>query len=481
MIKTLKEINYPNELISLLLKSKMGATVGNIIAPLFIFFTLKDFVPLHILYLLTFAQFLIFALRMTIAYKIEQTIHIVSKKITTKRVKLYLLMIFFNAFLLGISATLAISYARAQDVYMIIAIIFALITGSMSTLSPLYHAVFIYVTVILSIFIMGLFFLSTHQVYYMIAIMMGVYLAVAISSSFRIFQAMANNLKQKKEIELLNSSLEETIKQRTLTLAEKSKALESLNRSLDKRVQEESEKLRKNEQLLIQQSRQAAMGEMIGNIAHQWRQPLNALGLVLQNIHLSYHLGDLNDTFIEQSTRKGNQLIQSMSQTIDDFRDFFKPNKQKEDFAIEDVIHQALELISSAYSNNFIEIETHLTPQLTMHGYPREFSQVILNIMSNAKDALIEGDIKNKKVILTSYEKNRHIMIEISDNAGGIPQEIIGKIFEPYFSTKEEGKGTGIGLYMSKTIIEENMAGKLSVCNTDKGATFVISLPKESL
>ncbi len=478
MIQTLKRVDYPNELIAMLLKSKSGAIVANIVAPIFIFYTLKDFVSLNILYPLTLAQFFIFIIRMLISYKIEHTITSADKKTTTKRLKYYLLMIFSNALLLGISGLLTIIYGHDQQVYMIIALIFALITGSISTLSPVYHAVFIYLSVILSIFIVGFIFLGNNTLYYFIALILAVYIAVSLSSSFRIYKAIADNLKQKKEISTLNISLEKIIMQRTQELVEKTKELESLNQSLDNRVKEESKKLRKNEQLLIQQSRQAAMGEMIGNIAHQWRQPLNALGLILQNIHFTYHLDDLTDDFMEQSTEKGNLLVQSMSKTIDDFRDFFKPNKQKEHFKISKIINQSVELVSAAYENNFIKIETNLNKESTLYGYPREFSQVILNILSNAKDALIANKIKDKKVIISSFEDDNTITITIADNAGGIPQEVIQKIFEPYFTTKEEGKGTGIGLYMSKTIIEDNMSGKLSVKSDKTGAIFTIIFPK---
>jgi signal transduction histidine kinase len=259
-------------------------------------------------------------------------------------------------------------------------------------------------------------------------------------------------------------------------LAQKTKQLEILNQSLDKRVKEESEKSRKNEQLLIQQSRQAAMGEMIGNIAHQWRQPLNALGLVLQNIHFTYQMDELNDEFMQKSIDKGKMLTSSMSKTIDDFRDFFKPNKLKENFNVSQIIKNTTELIEASYNNNNITLKTDLDTDITIEGYPSEFSQVILNILSNAKDALIEYKESSRIVNIKTYEQNNKIIISIEDNAGGIPKEIISKIFDPYFTTKEEGKGTGIGLYMSKTIIETHHKGKLYAVNGDEGVCFFIDV-----
>ncbi len=230
------------------------------------------------------------------------------------------------------------------------------------------------------------------------------------------------------------------------------------------------------DELLIQQSRQAAMGEMIGNIAHQWRQPLNALGLVLQNLNFEYQMGTLNDDFMQRSVDKGQKLTQTMSKTIDDFRNFFKPNKLKEHFKISDVINSTIDLIGASYENNSIKIILNLDKEIEFHGYPSEFSQVILNILNNAKDVLIEKSIGTREVKISTFQKDSNIVIHISDNAGGVRANIIEKIFEPYFTTKEEGKGTGIGLYMSKTIIETNMSGSLSVINENNGAKFIIIL-----
>jgi len=294
------------------------------------------------------------------------------------------------------------------------------------------------------------------------------------------FNVMIQNLAISEEaLKRSHDELEERVEERTHALAEKSYELEELNKNLDLRVQIESEKSRKNEQLLIQQSRQAAMGEMIGNIAHQWRQPLNALGLVLQNIHFTYQMDDLNDEFMQKSVDKGKMLTTTMSKTIDDFRDFFKPNKLKEKFYVSDIINSSIELIEASYKNYNITLETNLNQDIIIHGYPGEFSQVILNILSNAKDALVDNKEENRIISISSHKKNNDVIIEVKDNAGGIPKDIITKIFDPYFTTKEEGKGTGIGLYMTKTIVENNMGGKISVENIDDGACFSITLQRE--
>ena len=269
-----------------------------------------------------------------------------------------------------------------------------------------------------------------------------------------------------------NDELEKRVEQRTQELYE-------LNISLDKRVKEELHKRVSQERILIQQSRFAAMGEMIGNIAHQWRQPLNALGLLLQNIENAYEMNMLDDAYIARIVEKGNRLTASMSQTIDDFRNFFKPNRDATLFSVASTIETTLEMIGASYSNHNIHILKDIDETLCIKGFSSEFSQVLLNILNNAKDALNETNPSEKNIFLRVFGKNDYVYVEIEDNAGGIPPEIKNSIFDPYFTTKEEGKGTGIGLYMSKTIIESNMQGRLHVEDGAQGANFIIQIKQE--
>jgi len=288
------------------------------------------------------------------------------------------------------------------------------------------------------------------------------------------FNLMLSSIK-KSEIEMkeYNKILEERVIERTKELA-------SLNISLDERVKSEISKQQAQEQILIHQARFAAMGEMIGNIAHQWRQPLNVLSLLLQNCIFSYRNGSLDTEYIDHLENKGNSMIQTMSTTIDDFRNFFDPNKKKVEFNINDQIEKSVTLLKGFFLQYQIDIKNSMQQQINAFGYANEFSQVILNILTNAKDALIEKNNIDRNIYINGNETSSEIFIEISDTAGGIPKEIIEKVFDPYFTTKEEGKGTGIGLYMSKVIIENNMGGTLCVNNNDTGAVFIIRLPKSS-
>jgi PAS domain S-box-containing protein len=236
------------------------------------------------------------------------------------------------------------------------------------------------------------------------------------------------------------------------------------------------EALREKEQMLIQQSRQAAMGEMIGNIAHQWRQPLNTLGLHAQKLGVFYGSPSFNKEFLDNSTAKTMEIIKHMSKTIDDFRDYFKPEKEKANFYVIEAINSTMSLLEGNFHIPKITVEFVERDNPVINGYQNEFAQVILNILNNARDAIIEREITDARVTIMICSENNCAVVTVADNAGGIPDEVINKVFDPYFTTKGPQVGTGIGLFMSKTIIEKNMGGRLSVRNTDSGAEFRIEV-----
>jgi PAS domain S-box-containing protein len=236
------------------------------------------------------------------------------------------------------------------------------------------------------------------------------------------------------------------------------------------------EALREKEQMLIQQSRLAAMGEMIGNIAHQWRQPLNNLGLIVQQLPLFYKFGELTKESLDENVMQSMNIIQHMSKTIDDFRNYFRPDKEKVEFKVRETIDNALSLIKDSFKNQQIIIDVIAKNDPIIYGYRNEFAQVLLNILNNARDILTERATANPKVTITIFSEGSRAVVTISDNAGGIPEEIMGKIFDPYFTTKGPQEGTGVGLFMSKTIIEKNMGGKLTGRNITDGAEFRIEV-----
>lgn len=259
------------------------------------------------------------------------------------------------------------------------------------------------------------------------------------------------------------------------------KEIEKINISLKDRVQKELEKSRQKDFVMMHQSRLADMGMMIGNIAHQWKQPLNALNILLFNIKDSFESDELNEETIDELVTKGNMLVNKMASTIDDFRDFFKPNKEKEEFSVNKTIKESLNLIDAGFRYNNISVSLNEKEAVNVFGCTNEYSQVIINILNNAKDAIIEKDIVNGNIRIDAFYQDNAAVVKIKDNAGGIPEDILNHIFDPYFSTKEEGKGTGIGLYMCKMIIEEHMNGYIDVKNIDEGAEFSIVINREHL
>ncbi len=276
---------------------------------------------------------------------------------------------------------------------------------------------------------------------------------------------------------LVSQKIDEVLRNYQDRVKAKSKQLQELNNSLEQRVFEEIEKNREKEQLLVQKSRFIALGEMISNIAHQWRQPLSELSSVLMSMKFKHDIGQLDDKTMEQKAKEAEQVIDFMSHTIDDFRNFFMPKKDRQEFFVAKSVESVMTIVSSALSNNNIKIEFDIDKHLKLNTYKNEYEQVILNIISNAKDVMISKKIENPKIVIEAKRVGDLVELFIEDNGGGVTVKPKNKIFEPYFTTKEDSDGTGIGLYMSKTIVDKNMHGKLRVRNTAQGARFEIIVP----
>jgi signal transduction histidine kinase len=252
-------------------------------------------------------------------------------------------------------------------------------------------------------------------------------------------------------------------------------ALQRLNEELDARVTERTRELRDKDHLLIQQGRLAAMGEMINNIAHQWRQPLNALGLLVQQAPFFCQADERTTRFLQQNSDKSMALIQHMSQTIEDFRNFFRPDKEKVTFELQQEIRRTLALLEGSLQNYEVKVEMQDGEAPSITGFPNEFCQALINILMNARDALVERQVAAPRIVIRVGRQGERAVVTAADNAGGIPEAVLDKVFTPYFTTKGN-KGTGVGLFMSKIIIEKNMGGRLTVRNTGEGAEFRIEL-----
>jgi len=257
-----------------------------------------------------------------------------------------------------------------------------------------------------------------------------------------------------------------------IDLFSKNKELKVANENLIVELARNKEK----DQLLLAQSRNATMGEMISMIAHQWRQPLTTISMSVNNISLDIELDDLNiDTLKEHTSNISNQT-QELSNTIEDFLSYFKPNKELEEINVEDVYNNALNICKNFIKKSEIEVITDFEDTCDISGYSRDLMQIIINLLKNAEEALNSNNVLNKVIEVTIFQNEEYVHLEVNDNAGGIPKDIIHEIFNPYFSTKKKNS-SGLGLYMSKNIVEKHLNGVLEVSNKKNGANFVLKLP----
>jgi two-component system, NtrC family, C4-dicarboxylate transport sensor histidine kinase DctB len=250
--------------------------------------------------------------------------------------------------------------------------------------------------------------------------------------------------------------------------------LKSLNDTLSMKVENGIEEGKQKDRKILQQAKLARIGSMISMIAHQWRQPLSELSGILMELETATRFKKADEKHILTAIEKSDKMIEFMSNTIDDFRNFYKPDKIKEEFLVSTSCKNAINIIDATLKNCDISLNINIKDDKKIFGYPTEFAQVVLNILSNAKDILVEKKIKNPKIDINIDSKGILSIITIKDNAGGIHEKNLELIFDPYYSTKDTSKGTGLGLYISKLIIERNMGGELSVYNDEEGAVFKI-------
>ena len=284
-------------------------------------------------------------------------------------------------------------------------------------------------------------------------------------------------------IYIINKFINDTILKYKEKVEEKQHELNKINNNLEEQILIEVEKNIKVNEQLYRSEKLAAMGEMVGNIAHQWRQPLSVISTGATGIVVQYEYGIMNEDEIIKTCNLINDNAQYLSQTIDDFRTFIKGDKKKSKFNLKNTVDSFLHLTEGTIKNHNIEVVLDLEENIIITGYENELKQCLINIFNNSKDALIENKIENKLVFITIKMIENKANIIIKDNAMGIPNNILNKIFEPYFTTKSESKGTGLGLYMSYNIIVNGMNGEIKVNNIDyeynsisyKGAEFILT------
>ena len=272
--------------------------------------------------------------------------------------------------------------------------------------------------------------------------------------------------------------------QRTKQFLETIRRSQEQKQLLQQNLQRSESEIEHQKVMLFQQSKLAAMGEMIDNIAHQWRQPLNLLGMIVQDLEYAHHSGKMDRRYLEKSSKDSMDQIEFMSQTIEDFRNFVKPDQKPYPFDINLSVAETLQLLEAMFVAKRIKIEVEYSlHDLIIFGSSGEFKQVLINLLNNARDALVENQTADPKIRICIFQEKNNGVVTIHDNGGGIPTEVIDRIFEPYFTTKEEGKGSGVGLYIVYSIIRTKMGGVIEAENKENGTQFLIKLPlaEESL
>ena len=286
-----------------------------------------------------------------------------------------------------------------------------------------------------------------------------------------------------KTMELQNAFHEETLKsqnayhEQTIKLQKIEKNNASFLKGVDKKTANERSLRLMKDKMLSQQSKMAIMGDMMDSVAHQWKQPLNSLTMLNDMLVDDFKDGIVDEAYIVDMTETSQMQISHMVNTLNEFRTFFRPSKESSDFFIKDCLDSVEILMKDELIKNNIVIKTDIVDNLVIYGQVNEFKHIFLNLLSNSKDAFNEKEITNRVINIRTYEENDNNIIEFGDNAQGIPLHVIADIFKPNVTTKETGKGTGIGLFMSSQIVQKHK-GVISVSNNDSGAVFKIVIKK---
>jgi C4-dicarboxylate-specific signal transduction histidine kinase len=260
---------------------------------------------------------------------------------------------------------------------------------------------------------------------------------------------------------------------------ERQKELDTLNKELEQRIHKEVKLAQSNHKRFEQQAKMAAMGEMMDAVAHQWKQPLNAISMMSDMLVDDFKNGLVDEPYIQELSNDTQTQIEHMVNTLSEFRNFFRPKETKESFGIKRSLSSVLVLVNDEFIKNNINIHIQSDKEILIHGIENEFKHLVLNIINNAKDAFNERDVKSRDIYITFEKDEQDVCLSIRDTAGGIPLNVIDHIFQPEVTTKPDGKGTGIGLYMS-TQIANKLGGKLSVENVKDGALFTLKIASEA-
>lgn len=443
---------YPKELIALFVAASSRSTFANFATMIVILVAARHEVPL--LYLLSWAGFHIIILMARLVLKNHLGKYLDNGSDSQIQKSLYsnVLIVALGGVSWGIITIIVALYASVTTQFLLIVLLVGLTAGAMSTISPVYHAYIYFLIPTLGTQAMVSFWGHT-DVDLLFGIIIVVYSVVVTSAGNSVYTHIRSAIIYKNQLEDLNASLED-------------------------RVAIEREKNLEQTRLMFQQSRHAQMGEMISMIAHQWRQPLTTLSANISNLEVDILFEKNNPDVALANLKKMSLLTEHLSSTIDDFSGFFKEDKQYEVVALESIIESSYKMVESSLQARNIELimDFQETPQVYILA--NELRQVILNLIKNAEDVLVQKSIEAPYILIKTYTIDNQVAMSVEDNGGGIAPALLETIFDAYFTTKEALNGTGLGLYMSRIIIQEHLEGTIKAYNTNEGARFVVILPQ---
>jgi len=389
-----------------------------------------------------------------------------------KKYKLITRLIFFSSILVSIFvlANLHTSPMRFLWLGTLVYTIFYLFDREEGTFWTLYIAILLFSLMLYNKDILGIRWID------FVILMTNMIVVTTIASWY----AKVEKESTQRFVEAKNMLTQE-VERKTALLKAKTLELQELNNTLEEKIAQKIEENRKHEEILFKQAKFAQIGEMINMIAHQWRQPLNAISVT--NVSLLVKLKEMDDKKMDKQAiikklDRMSKYIQDLSKTIDDFRLTYNENMHIDRANLRDIIDNVIELFKNDLNYRNISIEKEYKCELILEIYRNEFTQVLINLIKNSEEAFLSNDINNPKIKLTTSCDEESVYICINDNAGGISEDIIDKVFDPYFTTKSNINGTGLGLYMSKIIIHEKLKGQIWVESQDDMTTFYIKLPK---
>jgi signal transduction histidine kinase len=445
-------LDYHDELIRMITKGiQKSALLATAVASLIFVIVLYDYIPGPYLILWIFAQVFISIIRVKLAMRLD----VLTKQkdtLKTRYLKYYIFVLALNAFLWGLTSWLTVIYAPMLYTFFTLTLLLALAAGATMSLGSVYHAYFAFTSTML-VMLSSSFLYFGSEIHAMIAFVIVLAMIILMATGYIYFLKIKKMVQLSVELQLLNSELEDRVQRNVAEIVAK-------------------------DMQLAHKERLAQMGEMLSMIAHQWRQPLNIISAAVTDMDLKIQLGTADYAICQKYLKTINVQTQHLSSTIDDFRDFFKMTKEKEATSLEEIVNGTLSIIKEFIENKKISVETDLHSSESFSSYPNELKQVLLNLLKNAEDVLIERGVAGGRIKIRTYSDEEKLYLAVCDNGGGVPEEMKAYVFNAYFSSKPHAKGTGLGLYMSKMIIEEHCGGELTLQNEEEGACFRIALPK---